>query len=118
MQHKAQRAVKTYVRSVHKNKDKEIFDVTKLPIDQFSASVGLPLTPKLRFLNQKIKREKMSGKSSILESEDSSDEDELEIPGEELDIGDFKAKKVDKGVHLGDNTRNEDGSANKIADIT
>ncbi|PON65218.1 DEAD-box ATP-dependent RNA helicase [Parasponia andersonii] len=117
LQYKAQRAVSTYVRSIHKNKDKEIFDVTKLPIDQFSASLGLPLTPKLRFLNQKIKREKMSGKASFLEPEDSSDEDELELPGEELDIGDFKTKKVDEVVHLGENSTNKDGSESKTPDI-
>ncbi|KAI3899556.1 hypothetical protein MKW92_041729 [Papaver armeniacum] len=40
----AQRAFVTYVRSIHKQGDKEVFDVTKVPI---------PMTPKLRFLNKK-----------------------------------------------------------------
>lgn len=56
----AQRAFITYLKSVHKKQDKEVFDVMKLPIDEFSASLGLPMTPKIRFLKQKIK-----GKDSI-----------------------------------------------------
>ncbi|KAI3948815.1 hypothetical protein MKX01_022229 [Papaver californicum] len=53
MQLLAQRAFITYVRSIHKQGDKEVFDVTKVPIEEFSASLGLPMTPKLRFLNKK-----------------------------------------------------------------
>ncbi|KAI3844555.1 hypothetical protein MKX03_020372 [Papaver bracteatum] len=49
----AQRAFITYVRSIHKQRDREVFDVTKVPIEEFSASLGLPMTPKLRFLNKK-----------------------------------------------------------------
>ncbi|KAD3067099.1 hypothetical protein R6Q59_018803 [Mikania micrantha] len=49
----AQRAFKTYLKSIYKQKDKEIFDVAKLPIDEFSASLGLPMTPQLRYLNRK-----------------------------------------------------------------
>ncbi|KAI3810040.1 hypothetical protein L1987_19647 [Smallanthus sonchifolius] len=49
----AQRAFKTYLKSIYKQKDKEIFDVTKLPIDEYSASLGLPMTPQLRYLNRK-----------------------------------------------------------------
>uniref|UniRef100_A0A803PI07 RNA helicase n=1 Tax=Cannabis sativa TaxID=3483 RepID=A0A803PI07_CANSA len=118
---KAQRAVTTYVRSILKNRDKEIFDVMKLPVDGFSASLGLPLTPKLRFLNQKIKKgNNIVGKPSVVEPEDSTDEDEdeLDLPGEELDIGEFKTKEVDDtNVVLVDNTKIEDGSASKIADV-
>ncbi|KAF4350989.1 hypothetical protein F8388_021696 [Cannabis sativa] len=118
---KAQRAVTTYVRSILKNRDKEIFDVMKLPVDGFSASLGLPLTPKLRFLNQKIKKgNNIVGKPSVVEPEDSTDEDEdeVDLPGEELDIGEFKTKEVDDtNVVLVDNTKIEDGSASKIADV-
>ncbi|KAI3969933.1 hypothetical protein MKW92_022914 [Papaver armeniacum] len=53
MQLLAQRAFVTYVRSIHKQGDKEVFDATKVPIEEFSASLGLPMTPKLRFLNKK-----------------------------------------------------------------
>ncbi|KAJ4971445.1 hypothetical protein NE237_004544 [Protea cynaroides] len=55
MQYLAQRAFTTYLRSIYKQQDKEVFDVMKLPIEDFSASLGLPMTPKVRFLNQKMK---------------------------------------------------------------
>lgn len=51
----AQRAFKTYVKSIYKQKDKEVFDVTQLPIDDYSASLGLPMTPQLRYLDRKAK---------------------------------------------------------------
>ena len=56
MQYLAQRAFTTYLRSIYLQRDKEIFDVDQLPIEEFSASLGLPMTPKIRFLNCKIKR--------------------------------------------------------------
>ncbi|KAF8409551.1 hypothetical protein HHK36_005629 [Tetracentron sinense] len=55
MQSLAQRAFITYLRSIYLQKDKEVFDVMKLPIEEFSASLGLPMTPKVRFMNQKTK---------------------------------------------------------------
>lgn len=62
IQYLAQRAFINYLKSIHKQHDKEIFDLTKLPLDEFSASLGLPLTPRVRFLPKKGK-----GKSSSLE---------------------------------------------------
>lgn len=59
LQSLAQRAFITYLKSIQKQRDKEIFDVTKLPIDEYSASIGLPLTPKVRFVKQ-IKGKKVS----------------------------------------------------------
>lgn len=42
----------TYIKSIKAQKDKEVFDVTKLPLEDFAKSLGLPVTPKLRFLNR------------------------------------------------------------------
>lgn len=52
MQHTAKRAFLTYLKSIKAQKDKEVFDVTKLPLEVFAKSLGLPVTPKLRFLNR------------------------------------------------------------------
>lgn len=63
----AQRAFKTYVKSIYKQKDKEVFDVTKLPIDDYSASLGLPMTPQLRYLDRKsIDKKKLPEESTLL----------------------------------------------------
>ncbi|KAK9057057.1 hypothetical protein SSX86_024424 [Deinandra increscens subsp. villosa] len=92
----AQRAFKTYVKSIYKQKDKEIFDVTKLPIDEFSASLGLPMTPQLRYLNRKsidkntpeepilapqipVKKEFIRPKQSNDLLEESEDEEPLDL---------------------------------------
>ncbi|KAL3639960.1 hypothetical protein CASFOL_014928 [Castilleja foliolosa] len=56
----AERAFITYLRSILKQRDKEIFDVTKLPVAEYAASLGLPMTPKVRFLKQNSKVKKVS----------------------------------------------------------
>ncbi|KAG7031407.1 DEAD-box ATP-dependent RNA helicase 32 [Cucurbita argyrosperma subsp. argyrosperma] len=87
----AQRAFITYLRSIHIQKDKEIFDVMKLSIDDFSASMGLPMTPKIRFIDQKKRSQKMSANTTTyLTLESSDNENALNPSGEELEYGDFK----------------------------
>jgi ATP-dependent RNA helicase DDX10/DBP4 len=118
MQYLAQRAFVTYLRSIHIQKDKEIFDVIKLPIDEFSASLGLPMTPKIRFLKQKIKSKPESKKSPLLETGNSSDENVLESPKEMLDIGEIDEEEVSKGFLLEKDTPNdEEGKTSEIGDV-
>ncbi|KAH7861590.1 hypothetical protein Vadar_028088 [Vaccinium darrowii] len=81
LRHLAHRAFITYLRSIHKHRDKEVFDVLKLPIEEFSASLGLPMTPKIRFLNQKSKGKKVPAESSLQE-ENYSKENLFELPRE------------------------------------
>ncbi|KAK3174259.1 ATP-dependent RNA helicase dbp4 [Lepraria neglecta] len=45
-----QKAFVSYVRSIHIQKDKEIFKLNGLPLEEFSASLGLPGAPKIKFL--------------------------------------------------------------------
>ncbi|XP_078437017.1 DEA(D/H)-box RNA helicase family protein isoform X2 [Wolffia australiana] len=49
----AQRAFITYLKSIQKQRDKEVFDVSKLPFEEFAVSLGLPMTPVIRFLKLK-----------------------------------------------------------------
>jgi len=44
----AQKAFKSYVRSVHLQPNKEAFDAKKLPLAAFAASLGLNATPRVR----------------------------------------------------------------------
>lgn len=75
----ARRAFATYLKSIYKHKDKEIFDVTQLPVEEFSASLGLPMTPKIRFLKQKIKGKTVSEALSVM-PENITNENLLELP--------------------------------------
>ena len=106
----------TYLRSIHIQKEKEIFDVTKLPIDEFSASLGLPMTPKIRFLKQKNKSKTASETIPLPASENSDRENLLEIPKEMLDIGDIDEEEMDKAFLLKQDTPNEEEE--KISEIT
>lgn len=45
-----QKAFVSYVRSVHIQKDKDVFKLHELPLEEFSASLGLPGAPKIKFL--------------------------------------------------------------------
>lgn len=51
----AQRALVSYVRSVFLQPNKKIFDVAKLPIEEFALSFGMTTIPKLRFLQRDTK---------------------------------------------------------------
>lgn len=55
LKYMAQRAFTTYLRSIHVRSDKSIFDVTQLPHEAYAASLGLPTTPRIRFLKRKVK---------------------------------------------------------------
>ncbi|CAN4104031.1 unnamed protein product [Withania somnifera] len=104
LQHLAQRAFVTYLKSIHKQRDKEIFDVTKLPVDEFSASLGLPMTPKIRFLKQKLKGKTVSEALSLI-PEDSSNENLLEFPTKKPDTGKSDVEEVDEDILLAKKTQ-------------
>lgn len=114
----AKRAFITYVKSIQKQKDKEIFDVTNLPIEEFSASLGLPMTPKIRFASLKIKSKKVPELSPLVEPESWDKEDRLELPKEELDIGDFMEEEGEEDALVRNTIANEtEGEGRKIEDI-
>lgn len=70
----AQKAFVTYVRSVYVQKDKEIFDMEKLDLDAFAASLGLPGTPNIRFRpGEDMKKLKNAPRIALSDSEDSSE---------------------------------------------
>ncbi|KAJ2077366.1 ATP-dependent RNA helicase dbp4 [Coemansia sp. RSA 988] len=48
-----QRAFVTYVRSVFLQKNKKVFDVDKLPLEEFAESLGLPGAPQVKFVKRK-----------------------------------------------------------------
>ncbi|CAN6722301.1 unnamed protein product [Malus baccata var. baccata] len=116
----AQSAFKTYLKSVDK-KDKEIFDFTKLPIDEFSASIGLASTPRIRFLNNKIKSssKKVSELSPTVEPGHLDKDSELELlRKEELDLGYSSDEEGDKDPLLtNDIAHAADGEGRKIEHI-
>lgn len=52
LKERAQRCFVSYLRSVYLMKDKEVFDVFKLPLPQYAQSLGLAVAPRVRFLQK------------------------------------------------------------------
>ena len=50
LKERAQKAFKSYLRSVHLQPNKAVFDIRQLPMSEFAASLGLPSAPRVRFL--------------------------------------------------------------------
>lgn len=70
----ARKAFLTYVRSVHVQKDKEIFDLKKLDLDAYAASLGLPGTPNINFRpGEDMKKLKNAPRMALSDSDDSSE---------------------------------------------
>ncbi|XP_024426721.2 probable ATP-dependent RNA helicase DDX10 [Desmodus rotundus] len=63
LKERAQRCFVSYIRSVYLMKDKEIFDVNKLPIPEYALSLGLAVAPRIRFLQ---KMQKQPTKESVV----------------------------------------------------
>lgn len=118
LQHRAQRAFITYMRSIHLQKDKDIFDVMKLPVNEYSASLGLPMTPKIRFLNQKIKSKAVSTKSVLDEPEDSSKDNVLEVSRNKIDTDPLKDEKIENDLfQLADAANDDEVKSSEIEEI-
>lgn len=96
----AQKAFTTYLRSIHKQGDKEVFDVMKLPVEEFSTSLGLPMTPKIRFLNQKTKGKSTPAEASLHLPEISDEENLSDVPRSKEVTVKFTELEVDKGFLL------------------
>lgn len=73
----AQRAFKAYLKHVYLMKDKKTFNINSLDKESYSRSLGLLLTPRIRFLEKKTGKNK---KSSVKIVQENSDTEENEDP--------------------------------------
>ncbi|KFU90972.1 putative ATP-dependent RNA helicase DDX10, partial [Chaetura pelagica] len=60
---KAQRCFVSYLRSVYLMKNKEVFDVFKLPLAEYALSLGLAMAPRVRFL-QKVRKQQRANEAA------------------------------------------------------
>ena len=73
----AQKAFMSYTRSIHLQKDKEVFKFDKLDLDAFAASLGLPGTPQIRFQKgEDVKRLKNASREAISSGSESDSDAE------------------------------------------
>lgn len=90
-----QKAFASYVRSLHVQKDKDIFKLEKYPLEEYAASLGLPGAPKIKFLKadaEEVKRRKNASRQAAV-----SDSESEEGSGDEKDAKD-KSKDKNNGV--------------------
>lgn len=74
----------SYLRSVHLHKDKSIFKVADLPIEEFAESLGLPGAPKIKFLSKEMAKQKKNANHKAAKAvQEAADEDK-----EDSDDGD------------------------------
>ncbi|ATY67112.1 ATP-dependent RNA helicase DBP4 [Cordyceps militaris] len=68
-----QKSFISYTRSIHLQKDKEVFNLKKLDLDAYASSLGLPGTPQIKFQKgddiKKIKNASRQGMASDSESD-------------------------------------------------
>ncbi|VDB87171.1 unnamed protein product [Peniophora sp. CBMAI 1063] len=110
----AQRAFVSYLRSIHLQKDKTIFDVTKLPAEAYAASLGLPGVPKIKFLSREQARVKKNASRDVAKLQATKDSDEEE-ESEEVD----EASSVDEaesGVEDDSDEEDEDEGSEEDED--
>ncbi|CAG8709193.1 28701_t:CDS:2, partial [Racocetra persica] len=83
----AQKAFISYMRSVYLQSDKSIFKIDELPAEEFSASLGLPGAPKIKFVKKsQLKnaiREKPKEMTDDENSEDNKSSDSDDASDEE-----------------------------------
>ena len=94
----AQKTLVSYVRSIHLQHNKNIFKVSELSLDEYARSLGLPGTPKLRFIarpsDKNASRALSSEKQQISKTADSSaSESESEIDKSNITK---QVRKIDK----------------------
>lgn len=89
----------------------------KLPINEYSASLGLPMTPKIRFLNPKINSKDVS-KSILVEPEDSDKETIFEVSRKKLDTVAFKDEETENDLlQLADTANEGEVKSSEIEEI-
>ncbi|KAF8964766.1 P-loop containing nucleoside triphosphate hydrolase protein [Flammula alnicola] len=81
-----QKAFVSYLRSIYLHKDKTIFKVDELPVDRFAESLGLPGTPKIKFLSKAaVKQRKNASRTVEAAQAEAEREKEAESSSEESD---------------------------------
>ncbi|KAH3670576.1 hypothetical protein OGAPHI_001091 [Ogataea philodendri] len=81
-----QKAFISYCKSVYIQKDKEVFNLKELPLDEFAKSLGLPGTPKLKLPVGDAELEKQKQRKNTSR--------QLKLLAKATDDGELEAKKV------------------------
>ncbi|KAI8936314.1 ATP-dependent RNA helicase dbp4, variant 2 [Plenodomus lindquistii] len=71
-----QKAFMTHVKSIYLQKDKEVFKLKEYDLEAYAASLGLPGTPRIKFLQNDDSKSRKHASRQVIEVSDTSDEEE------------------------------------------
>ncbi|XP_076048695.1 putative ATP-dependent RNA helicase DDX10 isoform X2 [Oratosquilla oratoria] len=83
LKEEAQRAFKAYLKNISLMRDKKIFDVSSVDLDAYARSLGLVVTPRVRFLEKQVKSKLKKG----TESDASMENPDKKQPRKTMDFG-------------------------------
>ena len=72
-----QKAFVTYVKSIYLQKDKEVFQLKEYDLEAFAASLGLPGTPRIKFMKGDNSKQKKHASRQTIEVSESNEEEEI-----------------------------------------
>jgi len=55
----------SYLRSIYLQKDKSIFKLEQLPLEEFAESLGLPGAPRVKFLSKELAKQKKNASREL-----------------------------------------------------
>ena len=70
-----QKAFVSYVKSIHLQKDKNVFKIQELPLEEYATSLGLPGAPRVKFVKGEDAKARKNAPRQLLRLKDSDDED-------------------------------------------
>ena len=122
-----QKAFVSYVKSIHVQKDRDVFKLNELPLEEFSASLGLPGAPRIKFgKGDTAKALKNAPRGAMLSSEDEDDREAQTVGHIGCDKTAPKTKydrmfeRRNRGVladHYTKLIRDEDEDAKQLTDV-
>ncbi|XP_063043537.1 probable ATP-dependent RNA helicase DDX10 [Engraulis encrasicolus] len=112
---RAQRCFVSYLRSIFLMKNKQVFDVTRIKLPEYAASLGLAVAPRVRFLNkvEKPGQENLEGKTHVkmdVKAENDQAEDSSDDQRSEDEDGDIKGKMKGLLCNSGDSDEDDEGT--------
>nr|XP_060626974.1 probable ATP-dependent RNA helicase DDX10 [Anolis sagrei ordinatus] len=120
LKERAQRCFVSYLRSVYLMKNKEVFDVFKLPIAEYALSLGLAVAPRVRFL-QKVQKKMLENepkKEGSFQRTEQPEEGGAHFSVSNEDVEKFRALVTEKAVSRGEEIKELSGRNSETEDDT
>ncbi|KAL1916238.1 uncharacterized protein VTP21DRAFT_5855 [Calcarisporiella thermophila] len=88
-----QKAFVSYMRSVHLQRDKSIFNVEALPAEEYAFSLGLPGAPKIKFIKKSQAKNAVRAQPKPIPGAESESESQSESEAESAEEAEPEVKK-------------------------